>query len=173
MREALNIAIRTDVISRYPTNSKSFFVPSQRRDIGGGVELWRGYFQSVRPAANRLLVNVDVTTAMMYKSGPLLDVCLSFFDARDPRALMPRHGLTPRKLRALSNFLLNLPVRATHNNRSRTIKGVSAAGARDLTFDFNGQQTSITAYYQIQENRTLTFPDVICAKVSARCILFS
>ncbi|KAF7770313.1 hypothetical protein Agabi119p4_6287 [Agaricus bisporus var. burnettii] len=169
--QALNIAIRTDVISRYPTNSKSFFVPSQRRDIGGGVELWRGYFQSVRPAANRLLVNVDVTTAMMYKSGPLLDVCLSFFDARDPRALMPRHGLTPRKLRALSNFLLNLPVRATHNNRSRTIKGVSAAGARDLTFDFNGQQTSITAYYQIQENRTLTFPDVICAKVETGAMI--
>lgn len=166
MLEAFNIAIRTDVISRYPTNSKSFFVPAHRRDIGGGVELWRGYFQSVRPGANRLLINVDVTSAMMYKSGPLLDVCLSFFDAQDPRMLMPRHGLTRRKITALSNFLQNLPVQAIHNNRTRVIKGVSIAGARDLNFDFNGQQISVATYYQLHDNRTLTFPDVVCAKAS-------
>lgn len=155
-----------DVIFQYPTNSKSFFVPSERRDIGGGVELWRGYFQSVRPAANRMLINVDITTAMMYKSGSLLDVCLSFFDARDPRMLAPRHGFTPRRIKALSNFLSNLTVKATHNNRSRTIKGVSRDGARDLMFDFNGQSVDVATYYQLQENKTLRFPDVVCVEVS-------
>jgi eukaryotic translation initiation factor 2C len=170
LREALNIAIRTEVILKYPTNSKSFFVPEHRRDIGGGVELWRGYFQSVRPGANRLLINVDVTSAMMYKSGSLLDLCLSFFDAQDPRMLMPGHGLTPRRRIALSNFLQNLPVRAVHNNRNRVIKGVSAVGARNLMFDYDGQQISVATYFQLHDNRALTFPDVVCAKVSA-CLL--
>lgn len=155
-----------DVIFQYPTNSKSFFVPSEKKDIGGGVELWRGYFQSVRPASGRMLINVDITTAMMYKPGPLLDVCLGFFEARDPRLLAPKHGFTPKRIRALAGFLLNLSVKTIHNNRNRTIKGVSRAGSRDLTFDFDGRTMDVATYFQTEANRTLRWPDVVCVEVS-------
>ncbi|KAJ3552291.1 hypothetical protein NP233_g12914 [Leucocoprinus birnbaumii] len=159
--QALNIAIRDDVMQQYPTNSKSFFTPDERRDIGGGVELWRGYFQSVRPAANRLLINVDVTTAMMYKSGNLLDVCLSFFDERNPRALAPRSGFTARKITRLAKFLSNLSVRTPHINKTRVIKGLSRAGARDLSFvDSNGRTITVERYFREQANITLQNPDV-------------
>ncbi|KAF9454403.1 argonaute-like protein [Macrolepiota fuliginosa MF-IS2] len=168
---ALNVAIRMDVIFQYPTNSKSFFVPADKRDIGGGVELWRGYFQSVRPAANRMLINVDITTAMMYKSGPLLDVCMSFFELRDPRMLAPRNGFTPKMVRALAGFLQNLSVKAIHNNRNRTIKAVSKAGARDLTFDFDGQQMDVATYYQTQANRVLRWPDAVCVEVETGALI--
>jgi eukaryotic translation initiation factor 2C len=155
-----------DVINQYATNSKSFFVPSGKKDIGGGVELWRGYFQSVRPGANRMLINVDVTTAMMYKSGPLIGLCLSFFDVMEPRMLAPRHGFTPRKITALAKFLSNLSIRATHNNRGRTIKSVSKAGARDLSFDFNGRRITVADYFRLEANKTLQYPDVVCVEVS-------
>lgn len=157
-----------DVIFQYPKNSKSFFVPSETRDIGGGVELWRGYFQSVRPAVNRMLINVDIAAAMMYRSGPLLDVCLSFFETQDPNLLAPRHGLTPSRHRALARFLLNLPVRTVHNNRNRMIRGVSEAGAQDSTFDFNGRTINVATYFRVQANTTLQWPDVVCVKVSPR-----
>ncbi|KXN86194.1 Protein argonaute-3 [Leucoagaricus sp. SymC.cos] len=169
--QSLNIAIRNDVLKKYPTNSKSFFVSTGKRDIGGGVELWRGYFQSVRPAANRLLINVDVTTAMMFKEGPLIDVCLSFFEERDPRTLAPRHNFTPRRITALAKFLSNLSIRTTHNNRSRIIKSVSKAGARDLTFDFNGQRISIADYFRLEANRTLRFPDLVCVEVESGALI--
>jgi eukaryotic translation initiation factor 2C len=150
---------------QYTTNSKSFFVADGKRDIGGGVELWRGYFQSVRPGANRLLINVDVTTAMMYKSGPLMEVCLSFFEERDPRKLAPRHGFTARKIAALAKFLSNLSVTTTHINKGRTIKSVSRAGAGDLMFDKDGQMISVARYFQQHANITLRYPDVVCVEV--------
>lgn len=51
-----------------PHNSRSVFTPVGKRPVpsGGGVyELWRGFFQSVRPSINRLIVNVDSVAAFV------------------------------------------------------------------------------------------------------------
>ncbi|KAF5361966.1 hypothetical protein D9756_002190 [Leucocoprinus leucothites] len=154
-----------DVMQQYPTNAKSFFTNAEMRDIGGGVELWRGYIQSVRPAANRLLINVDITTGMMFKSGPLIDLCLSFFGEGNPRALAPRYGFTPRKIARLARFLSNLSIRTPHTNRNRTIRGVSRAGANNSTFDLNGQMITVAQYFQLHANINLAHPDVVCVEV--------
>jgi eukaryotic translation initiation factor 2C len=29
--------------------------------------LWRGYFQSVRPAPGRMVINIDISTGTMFK----------------------------------------------------------------------------------------------------------
>jgi eukaryotic translation initiation factor 2C len=50
----------------FPFNIRSFFTPRETKDIGGGLELWRGYFQSVRPAPGRMLINMDIATGAMY-----------------------------------------------------------------------------------------------------------
>jgi len=50
----------------YPFNARSFFTELETRDIGGGIVLWRGYFQSVRPAVGRMVINFDMSTGAMY-----------------------------------------------------------------------------------------------------------
>ena len=133
--------------------------------IGGGVELWRGYFQSVRPAVNRLLINVDVTAGVMYKSGSLLELCLGFFNESHPHALAPSHGFTLRNVNRLSKFLSNVFVRTIYNNKRRKVMRVSQAGARELTFNCNGTMIDISRYFQLRYNITLHQPEVVCAEV--------
>ncbi|KXT00458.1 hypothetical protein AC578_1932 [Pseudocercospora eumusae] len=43
-------------------------------NLGGGLQALRGYYSSIRPAVNRLLVNLNVTAGAFYKPGPLLDL---------------------------------------------------------------------------------------------------
>lgn len=52
---------------KYPFNVRSFFTPSEKRNIGGGLVLWRGYFQSIRPAPGGMLVNIDISTGAMFR----------------------------------------------------------------------------------------------------------
>ncbi|KIJ14682.1 hypothetical protein PAXINDRAFT_61001, partial [Paxillus involutus ATCC 200175] len=75
---AVNVVTRTEPPMKYPFDVRSFFTDRETRDIGGGLVLWRGYFQLVRPAIGRLLANVDISTGTMYKPDPLLDLCLEF-----------------------------------------------------------------------------------------------
>ncbi|CAE6444858.1 unnamed protein product, partial [Rhizoctonia solani] len=59
---AINVVVRMDPILRYPFNARSFFTDKEVRPIGGGIELWRGYFQSVRPGLASMLINIDIST---------------------------------------------------------------------------------------------------------------
>lgn len=52
---------------KYPFNVRSFFTPQGAKPIGGGLVLWRGYFQSIRPSPGRMLVNIDISTGAMFK----------------------------------------------------------------------------------------------------------
>ncbi|GLB35650.1 putative argonaute family protein [Lyophyllum shimeji] len=64
---ALNVVIRMDPSERLPFNVRSFFTDRETKNLGGGIVLWRGYFQSVRPGLGHMLVNVDISTGMMYQ----------------------------------------------------------------------------------------------------------
>lgn len=51
--------------------SKAYDLTSPTLALGGGVEAIPGYFSSIRPAAARLLVNVNLTHGTFHKRGPL------------------------------------------------------------------------------------------------------
>lgn len=63
-------------------NARSFFVSQYKKTMNNGLELWRGYFQSVRPTRNRLYVNVDVTVGVVIPVMPLSDLASRSIKAR-------------------------------------------------------------------------------------------
>lgn len=98
-------------IMKYPFNTRSFYTDLREvKDIGRGLQLWRGYFQSVRPSIGRLLVNVDISTAMFYKPGPLMHFCLEYFNKRHPGTLAPALGFPERARRDLESFIMHMKV---------------------------------------------------------------
>lgn len=157
----------------YPFNKRSFYIPDGKKDIGGGIELWRGIFQSVRPTIGRLIVNIDLSTGMMYKEGNLLDLCMDFFG--HGQNVSPNEMLTPgRRFRdieriRLQKFLSGLHVRAASTgDRNRVVRGLSRVGANQLTFETRpGEQMTVAHYFQ-SLGITLRFPSVICVLV---CLL--
>jgi eukaryotic translation initiation factor 2C len=159
---------------RYPFNVRSFFTDNETRDIGGGIVLWRGYFQSVRPGIGRMLINVDISTGAMYMPGPLIDLALAVLGRPgNPNALAPRQGLPDRERLRLQRFIQGLRITTSHGPRDRqrprprVVKKLSKDGARDLTFDLNGQQTTVADYFRGILNRPLRYPDAICVEVCA------
>lgn len=156
----------------YPFNVRSFFTDREKKDIGNGVILWRGYFQSVRPAMGKMLINIDISTGAMYKPGPLLDLCLDFFGkGQNARLLAPTAGFPERERLRLERFISGLRVVTTNTNapRGRTpraIRKLSSAGASSLSFTLReGGTMTVAQYFQRTYNRPLRYPDVICAVV--------
>ncbi|KAJ7047297.1 argonaute-like protein [Mycena alexandri] len=176
---ALNVVIRMEPTLKYPFNVRSFFTNKETKDIGAGLELWRGYFQSIRPAMGRMLINVDISTGCMYKNGPLLRLCLEFIGKRDPNALSPKRGFPDRERLRLQRFISGIRVLTTHagpngevQQTPRVIKKLSTAGASSLTFQMReGQTMTVAEYFQSTQNKPLQFPDVICAEVGSGALI--
>ena len=165
---------------RYPTKRNSFFTNQGERPIGAGIILWRGYFQSLRPAIGRLLINVDTATGAMYRSGKLLDLALEFLGQATPNALAPQRGaqrgLPERERSRLQQFISGIkvttPYRTRDPDKKRLVKKVTRESARDRTFEIGDEETMTVAdYFQNQLNIPLHYPDIVCAEVCTTPIL--
>lgn len=162
---------------RYPFNVRSFFTPEGSRQIGGGIELWRGFFQSIRPGPGRLFLNLDIATCMMYRPGALIDLCLDFFGRMDltrnqqfTQFLSP-NGMGERDRLRLQKFLTNLRVTvpATTKDKKRPIRRISDRGASNITFEYQGRNITVAQYFQMI-GTPIRFPQMFCVEVRAlRC----
>ena len=153
---------------KYTFNTRSFFTPNGSRAIGGGMELWRGYFQSIRPTANRMYVNLDIATGIMYRSGALIDLVLELFGGkRDPNVLNPAKGMPDRERLRLQRFIANLRVKTTYGGREqiKVIKKLSVEGADKLTFKRDDKTISVADYFKKHANFPLKFPAILCVEV--------
>ncbi|THV02118.1 hypothetical protein K435DRAFT_792786 [Dendrothele bispora CBS 962.96] len=164
---ALNVLIRADPIMNHPFNVRSFFpINGERVSVGHGFELVRGYFQSVRPAIGRLLINVDISTGLIFKPGPLFDVAFDFFNIpagnRNPTMFSAQGGLDPRRRLSLQRFLTNVRV-STGGNHIISIARLSDVGADQIRFAVpGGGEMTVAQHFHQQQNQPLRYPMVLC-----------
>lgn len=171
-KQALNVVIRMEPTMKYPFNVRSFFTDQETKDIGGGIQLWRGYFQSVRPGIRQMLINIDISTATMYRGGPLLRLCLEFLRKDHPNNLV-KGALHDRDFLRLQRFISGIRVITAQPGEGgravqtpRVIKRLTRIGARDEMFNLReGGSMSVAEYFKKIQNRPLQFPDVFCAEV--------
>lgn len=154
----------------YPFNVRSFFTNRETKDIGGGIVLWRGYFQSVRPGVGKMLINVDISTATMYKSGPLLSVCMDFLRRTDPRDLYrtpDREFLKLQRFISGVRVLTNIPGQPPRAaSTPRVVKKLTRLGANKESFTTReGTTITVADYFKGLMNRPLAHPDLFCAEV--------
>lgn len=172
LTQALNVVIRMEPTMNYPFNVRSFFTDRETKDIGGGIQLWRGYFQSVRPGIRQMLINIDISTATMYKHGSLLRLCLEFLRKDHPNNLV-KGALHDRDFLRLQRFISGIRVITSHageggrtNSTPRVIKRLTRVGAREEMFNLrDGGSMSVADYFKKNLNHSLQFPDVFCAEV--------
>lgn len=158
----------------YPFNVRSFFTDRETKDIGSGIQLWRGYFQSVRPGIGQMLINVDISTATMYKSGPLLRLCLEFLQKDHPSHLAPPRT-ADREFVRLNRFISGMRVltsppgtSGTPTQIGRVVKKLNTTAAKSLRFSLrDGGSMSVADYFHKTYNRPLQFPDIGCVEVGS------
>ncbi|CAE6438640.1 unnamed protein product, partial [Rhizoctonia solani] len=145
------------LLSKYPSQHgvmvgrNKWFFPSlhQASDLGYGLEAFRGYYSSVRPSFQQLMVNVNVATTAFFKPGPLAPLFQKF---------------GPAGQNQLRTFIHNLRIEMKHTGRimRKTIKGIKLnTNARVYKFkcdEFEGQDVTVEVYYKRKYNMTLQNP---------------
>ncbi|KAK7459551.1 hypothetical protein VKT23_009534 [Stygiomarasmius scandens] len=162
---ALNVIVRAKLINNHPFNARSIFpLDGENKDVGHGLELIRGHFLSFRPAIQKLLLNIDISTAVFIKPGPLIDVALSHFN--EPGAglsiLSPQEEFDGRRKVSLQRFLSNVRVQVAPSNRIVTINRLTDLGANEYRFVRNGVEISVAEYFRDQHHQSLQYPELIC-----------
>ncbi|KAG6820560.1 hypothetical protein H0H93_015080 [Arthromyces matolae] len=160
----LQLLIRQASNQKYTNNGRAYFTPQGSVAIGSGLELWHGFFQSVRPSVGRMLVNIDTSVSAVYTHGNLVDVCLNFLGKKDAKVL----NLEERspEFRALNKHLNKLQINTkTAGKRLKIIHGlVPCAGM--FVFTKDGNEMTVGDYFKMVYNLPVQFPKIIGALLS-------
>lgn len=172
---ALNYVIRMAPItnSNVPLKGSSFFmdIPGVSKDMAKGLKLYRGFFQSVRPAVGQMFVNIDIATGIVFQPISVFDFAMAHFGFRDPR---PMGDLSEQQLISLTRILKGVKVIPTVGKppkpgmppRTMTVKKIEKKGPAAYMFDKDGVQMSVLQYMQQQHNARIQFPHAPCAIVN-------
>ncbi|ESK88716.1 argonaute-like protein [Moniliophthora roreri MCA 2997] len=177
---ALNIIIRMKSMSdcrkaiaeqKIFSQGRFFFSERGKASLGPGYEVWRGYFQSIRPGIGRMYLNVDTSAAVVYTPGPLISLCLQFLGTRDPNSLTIE-GITRTGWIRLQEFLRGVKVAITpatpgRPTRTAVITSLTTRGAAAETFVPRGQTNSMTIaqYFLAAANVALRYSNIVCIEV--------
>ncbi|KAI0767246.1 Piwi-domain-containing protein [Fomes fomentarius] len=113
--------------------------------LGGGLEAWRGFYSSVRPAWKQLMVNVNVCTTAFYTPGNLAEKMLEFME------------INPR----LTSFVRGVRIKTTHLKYKKTAKTVSKLNARQHRFTAEGMgEVTVEQYFLKKYNIKLRYPEL-------------
>lgn len=117
-------------------------------NLGGGLEAWKGFYSSVRPAHRQLMVNVNVCTTAFYTPGNLAVQMMTFND----------YSFGAR----MEAFCRGVRVKATHLNYRKTVKCLARQNARQYTFtcDELGGRVSVEQYFLQKYKIKLKYPNL-------------
>lgn len=158
---ALSTVLRHVPGMTFVSAGPNFYSPEDRTHISGGLEIWRGYHQSVRVLqAGHLGVNVDVA-ATVFRQGEvaLLDLIKDSLRVRDISELA---RIPPTSLRQrLNSDFKGASVVTTHRGDLKQRFNIGSIGkdtCDTFTFDVNGKKMSVTQYFLHQYNVKINYP---------------
>ncbi|KAF8608017.1 Piwi-domain-containing protein [Ceratobasidium sp. AG-I] len=166
---AINVIIRMVPIMRYPYNSRSFFTDRETWSIGGGIDLWRGYFQCARPGLRSMLLNIDIFTGAMYAPGPMIPVCQAILGKPSADALIPGQGLNDRDRLRLQRFLAGVKFTVSVKNKHgrvggkpKTLKKISNLSAAHYMLKLSdGSEATVAQYFRTLGTQ-VRYPSYVC-----------
>ena len=137
---ALNI-----VLAQHPSRNgvmvgrNRFFFPQETFSLGGGLEAWKGFYSSVRPAYKQLMVNVNVATTAFYSEGNLANAMMEF------------RRVTPGA--RVDSFVRGIRIQTTHLGHKKTVKRASHHNAQTHSFfwEEKNRQVTVEQYFRLSE----------------------
>lgn len=155
----LDIALRQTVAKRgCLLVRQSFFHDDSRNftDVGGGVTGVKGFHASFRPTQGGLSLNMDVSTTMILKPGPVIHFLLANQDVKEARYI---------DWAKAKKMLKNLRVKTRHSNMEYKVVGLSEKPCNQQFFpmklrnrkgtDDEEQTVDITVYDYFTKHRKI------------------
>ncbi|XP_073040534.1 protein argonaute 4-like [Primulina eburnea] len=137
-------------------------------DVGGGVLGCRGFHSSFRATQSGLSLNIDVSTTMIVRPGPVVDFLIANQNVKDPYSI---DWVKAKRV------LKNLRIRASPTNQEFKITGLSEKPCKDQTFTLKQKgkhgdgecetvEVTVYDYFVNQRNMDLRYSaDLPCINV--------
>ncbi|KAH7978143.1 hypothetical protein HPB49_004609 [Dermacentor silvarum] len=167
--QAIDIIVRHRPSMKMTPVGRSFFKPPPPHELnalGGGREVWFGYYTSVRPAQWKPMLNVDLSATAFYESLPLVSfMCKIFSDNRREVAPADFKQLRDFHHARLNKELKGLRIKVTHLPYPRKYKvvRVTKESAKEIFFSEGGKRTSVAEYFGKRYSR-LAYPHFPCVQ---------
>ncbi|KAJ4772441.1 Argonaute family protein [Rhynchospora pubera] len=160
------LSIRDDIVKV----ERSFFSDSFLRiNLGGGLEMWGGFYQTLHPTQMGLSLNLDTTAKAFYQSRFVLGY-VSSLTGRD----LDSEVLTPDDIAKVRKNLKGVKVVVTHQgniHRKYRISGLTAQATRNLTFSCNIRgtitRTRVVDHFRETYNYTIRYLNLPCLEVGS------
>ncbi|KAI9449778.1 Piwi-domain-containing protein [Russula earlei] len=176
----LQIVVRQAPMLKTNTfNNRSVFTPSNKKSLSGGFNIWNGFFQSVRPTLQGLVINVDVSHAIVYEEAPVLEWACTFlskFASRRQRVqVQDLERLAEGDIKLLKTVLKGVRVTVSvpaGRRLARPIKDL-VLNVGNYQFMQGEQETTINDYYDEKYGYRLRYPRLfgICVNVQQKIIV--
>ncbi|KAE9354824.1 Protein argonaute [Phytophthora rubi] len=164
--QALDVVVRHLACQRLTVVGRDLYTLKEAHTLHGGKELCWGYHQAIRKAKDKLVLNLNETSAIFYTPGPLMQLVLSTLRIKDPRNA---RSLSKQELKTLAHALRNVEVKPTHReDRARAIYGVSAEPADQLLVSIKGVEQSVAEYFASKYSKRLQYPRLPCVNVGSK-----
>ncbi|KAI3632979.1 hypothetical protein MIR68_009054 [Amoeboaphelidium protococcarum] len=171
---ALDVIMAAVPSDKWVPRGRNFYNPQQNTRLGGGVEAWSGYFQSLRPVQSGLVLNLDVSASAFYKHQPVLDLLCEVWGLRSQADLAQ---FRPRRddIMRLKKIVRHLKVQLTHRSdfkRTIRVMDVSQDPVASCMFNADGKTISVADYFRDTYNVQLRYPNLPCFVCGANRALF-
>ncbi|XP_015077849.1 protein argonaute 5-like [Solanum pennellii] len=156
--QALDVVLRTNPSAKYEVVGRSLFHHTFAGDAGllsGGLEYWRGYYQSLRPTQMGLALNIDMSARAFYESVFVSDYVLRHLNLRDH----PQVSLSDQDHSKVRKVLKGVKVEATHQGRRYRITGLTPKSSSQMMFPVDGTDgmISVDQYFNKKYNIVLAY----------------
>ncbi|KAI8371592.1 Piwi domain-containing protein [Radiomyces spectabilis] len=163
----LDVLIRHMPSMKHATVGRSFYTPADSRPLPNGAEVWQGFYQSARPTAGKMMINIDVSATAFYESGPLPEIVVKVLGRRSMDDL--RRGISDRDRQKLEKALKGLKIQVVHRGevkRQYKINKLTPSTPDRTNFkDESGAEMTVAAYFQKQYGMRLSCPFLPCVVV--------
>lgn len=162
--QALDIIMRHGpCITLTPVGRSIFMRPPQGADhsLGGGHEVWFGYYTSVRPAQWKPMLNVDRSATAFYEAIPVIEFMGKLLEM-EPQS---SRRLDASQCSKLSKELKDLKVKVLHLNypRKYRVTKVTQQTAQELSFLLeDGERKTVADYFREKYPKFMRFPHLPC-----------
>ncbi|KAJ1435138.1 Ribonuclease H-like superfamily [Sesbania bispinosa] len=172
-QEALSvfdIVLREVAAQSYVSIGRFLYSPDVRKpqQLGGGLESWRGFYQSIRPTQMGLSLNIDMSSMAFIEPLPVIDFVAQIL-GKDVHS----KTLSDSDRVKIKKALRGVKVEVTHRGNFRRkyrISGLTSQPTRELIFPLDEQMNmkSVVDYFQEMYGYTIKYPHLPCLQVGSQ-----
>nr|GAT59644.1 predicted protein [Mycena chlorophos] len=165
----LQLLLTHELNQLHPSRGRSYFFLESAQNLGAlPLDLVRGFYQAIRLTRGaRLLLTVDITTAVVYPSGSVMAFALRILESKDARRLEIRDRAA-QDFRKLRMYLVGRAITVEPSGRRKIIRDLLPGPAGDYEFEFNNIQTTVSEYFYRVHSRRLAYPRTIGIIISTK-----